>query len=156
MACNDYLVEFGGHAQAAGFSIKYDRIEEFKKAVNEYLADFPDELFLPKAQYDMRIDVKDVKYDFVESLDLLVPTGNGNAKPLFRMDVDSVKVAPCKNNKAHVSVTLDTGFQMFAFNYSKLSYQLLSPGVKTLVTELQTGTYGIKTIKGIIRCCSPS
>lgn len=156
MACKDYLVEFGGHAQAAGFSIKYDRIGEFKKAVNEYLADFPDELFLPKAQYDMRIDVKDVKYDFVESLDLLEPTGNGNAKPLFRMDVDSVKVAPCKNNKTHVSVTLDTGFQMFAFNYSKLSYQLLSPGVKTLVTELQTGTYGIKTIKGIIRCCSPS
>ena len=156
ISCKDYLVEFGGHAQAAGFSIKYDRIEDFKKAVNEYLTDFPDELFLPKARYDMEIEVNDVKYDFVESLDLLEPTGNGNAKPLFRLDVDALKVAACKNNKSHISVTLDTGFQMFAFNYSKLSYQLLSPGTKTLVTELQTGSYGGKTIKGIIRCCSPS
>lgn len=156
MSCKDYLVEFGGHAQAAGFSIKYDRIDDFKKAVNEYLADFPDDLFLPKARYDMEIDVQDVKYDFVESLDLLEPTGNGNAKPLFKLDVDALKVAPCKNNKSHISVTLDTGFQMFAFNYSKLSYQLLSPGTKTLVTELQTSSYGGKAIKGIIRCCSPS
>lgn len=156
MSCKDYLVEFGGHAQAAGFSIKYNRIEEFKKAVNEYLAVFPDDLFLPKARYDMEIDVQDVKYDFVESLDLLEPTGNGNAKPLFKLDVDALKVAPCKNNKSHISVTLDTGFQMFAFNYSKLSYQLLSPGTKTLVTELQTSSYGGKAIKGIIRCCSPS
>lgn len=156
VACKDYLVEFGGHAQAAGFSIKYDCIEGFKKAVNEYLTDFSYELFYPKLSYDMAIDVKDVRYDFVEALELLEPTGNGNARPLFRLDVDAVKVAPCKSNKSHVSVTLDNGFQMFAFNYSKLSYQLLSPGIKTLVTELQTGNYGGKTIKGIIRGCSPS
>ena len=156
VACKDYLVEFGGHAQAAGFSIKYDCIKGFKKAVNEYLTDFSDELFYPKLSYDMAIDVKDVRYDFVEALELLEPTGNGNARPLFRLDVDAVKVAPCKSNKSHVSVTLDNGFQMFAFNYSKLSYQLLSPGIKTLVTELQTGNYGGKTIKGIIRGCSPS
>ena len=156
VACKDYLVEFGGHAQAAGFSIKYDCIEGFKKAVNKYLTDFSDELFYPKLSYDMAIDVKDVRYDFVEALELLEPTGNGNARPLFRLDVDAVKVAPCKSNKSHVSVTLDNGFQMFAFNYSKLSYQLLSPGIKTLVTELQTGNYGGKTIKGIIRGCSPS
>lgn len=85
VACKDYLVEFGGHAQAAGFSIKYDCIGDFKKAVNEYLTDFSDELFYPKLSYDMAIDVKDVRYDFVEALELLEPTGNGNARPLSRV-----------------------------------------------------------------------
>ncbi len=156
MACKDYLIEFGGHAQAAGFSIKYEMIPAFKNAVNDYLSKYPNEVYLPKSQYDMAISANDIQYDFVKSLSLLEPTGNGNTKPLFRLDVDSVKVASCKNNKAHISVTLDTGLQLFAFNYAKLSYQLMSSGIKTLVAELQTGNYGGKAIKGIIKCCSPS
>lgn len=156
LSCRDYLIEFGGHSQAAGFSIMPDKIDDFRKAVNEYLATFPDELFLPKASFDMEITTEDVDYDFVRALDLLEPTGNGNTKPLFKINISEAKISPCKNNGAHISVILDSGFQIFAFNYSKLAYQLMSPGEKALVTELQTSNFGGKQIKGIMRCCSPS
>lgn len=149
--CKDILLEFGGHSQAAGFSIRPDRIDEFKSAVNEYLSSYPDEYFTPKIAYDMEISANDVKYDFVKSLELLEPTGNGNLRPLFKMEIEDMKVAACKNNQSHMSMILDSGFQIFAFNYAKLSYRLLSPGKKTIVAELQTSNYGGRQIKGIMR-----
>ena len=51
--CRDLLIEFGGHSQAAGFSILPENIEAFKKKVNEYLSKYDDEFFVPKATYDM-------------------------------------------------------------------------------------------------------
>ena len=91
-----------------------------KVKVNEFLKKYDDELFLPQCRYDMEIEVSDVTYDFVQSLDLLEPTGNGNVKPLFKITLNEAKISPCKNNQSHISVMLDSGFQLFAFNYSKL------------------------------------
>ena len=156
VGCRDSLVEFGGHAQAAGFSIAPEKIDEFRKSVNDYLKAFPDDLFMPKAYYDAEITPKEVNYEFVKSLELLEPFGNGNNKPLFKMELDNLKIAPCKSNQSHISIMSDSGLQIFAFNYSKLSYQLMSQGKKVIVTELQTSNYGGKQIKGIMKCCAPS
>ncbi len=154
--CREHLVEFGGHAQAAGFSILPEKIDDFKRAVNEYLKSFPDELFVPKAYYDTEIELSDVNYNFVKSLELIEPIGHGNARPLFKIEAENVKIAPCKNNSSHISVTLDSGLQIFAFNYSKISYQLMSAGKKQIITELQPNTYSAGQIKGIMRSCVPS
>lgn len=153
--CRDLLIEFGGHAQAAGFSILPENIDAFKVKVNEYLSKFSDEYFLPKASYDMELSEDEIDYDFVQSLTMLEPTGNGNPKPLFKLDVTTTKIAPCKSSSAHISVTLPSGLQIFAFNYAKQSYQLLGNGNKSLVVELQTNNYGGKQVKGIMRCCCP-
>ncbi len=153
--CKDLLIEFGGHAQAAGFSIMPENIPAFKQSVYEYLSNFSNDYFLPKVQYDMQIKTEDVTYDFVQSLEKLEPTGNGNAKPLFRIDTDSLRISPCKNNNAHISVTFDNGLQIFAFNYSHLAYQLMASGEKSIITELQPSNFGGKQVKGIMRCCVP-
>ncbi len=152
--CRDLLIEFGGHSQAAGFSIAEENIEAFKMRVNEYLSKYDDACFLPKANYDVELDVDDVDYDFVKSLELLEPTGNGNPKPLFKIDFTQAKVSPCKSNSSHVSIMLNN-LQMFAFNYSKQAYQLLGDGAKTVIAELQPSSYGGKQIKGILRTCAP-
>lgn len=154
-ACRDLLIEFGGHSQAAGFSIMPDRVHEFKERANEYLRKFPDEYYLPRVQYDMCIDTSEIDYEFVRALDRLEPTGNGNPKPLFKLEADTLRVAPCKNNNAHISVTFESGLQIFAFNYSKLSYQLLSDGKKSIISELQMSSFGGKQVKGVMRCCVP-
>ncbi len=153
--CKDCLIEFGGHAQAAGFSIAPDKIDEFKQKANEFLRRFTDEYFYPKASYDLKISVNDINFEFVHSLDLLEPTGNSNPKPLFLIDVNEAKVAPCKNNQNHISVTVGS-LQMFAFNYARQSYQLLTDSKKEMLVELQTSSYSPRQIKGIIKACSPS
>lgn len=154
-SCGDLLVEFGGHSQAAGFSILPENIDTFKTRVNDYLKRYDDSLFLPRATYDMEITEEEVSYEFVQSLALLEPTGNGNPKPLFKIDVDNVKVSPCKSNPTHINFVLKGGLQIFAFSYSKQAYQLLGDASKCIVTELQTNNYGGKSIKGIMKCCLP-
>lgn len=39
---------------------------------------------MPKAYYDAEITPKEVNYEFVKSLELLEPFGNGNNKPLLK------------------------------------------------------------------------
>lgn len=152
--CRDELIEFGGHNQAAGFSIDPSKKEAFAAKANEFLQRFDAETFFPHVNYDM--DLTDPSPEFVKSLDLLEPTGNGNTKPLFRLTVTDVTVAPCKSNQNHISVTLPSGLQIFAFNYSKLSYQLLGASKKDIITELQMSSYGNgRQIKGIMRTVKP-
>lgn len=154
--CSDLLIEFGGHSQAAGFSIDPENVEQFKKRVNEILSEYDDSLFLPKFYYDDEIDFKDLNYNFVESLSMLEPTGNSNPKPTFRITAKNVIVSPCKNNAAHVSLNIDGALQAFAFNYAEQSYQFMSEENKDIVVELQRNSFGGKDVKGIMRACSPS
>lgn len=153
--CADLLLEFGGHSQAAGFSILPENVEKFKQRVNGILSGYDDRLFLPNVLYDDQAPVDQLNYEFVESLAMLEPTGNSNPKPVFKITADKVAVAPCKNNPLHVSIGIDGTLQIFAFNFSELSYQLMADGQKDLVVELQRNTFGGKDVKGVLRACSP-
>ena len=155
MKCSDLFIEFGGHSQAAGFSILESNIPELKRRVNEFLKTYDEQYFYPKYSYDLDLNVNEITYDFVRSLDALEPTGNGNPKPLFCINSNDIKVVPCKSNSAHVSMSIDGMLQVFAFGYYKQSYQLLGDGNKTIIVELQTDQYGGKSVKGIMKCCVP-
>jgi len=82
--CSDILVNFGGHDFAAGLTIKEENIPEFKRrfyaAADEKLtgSDVMTKLFL-----DAEVKFKDLTFDFMESLCLLEPFGNGNPPPLL-------------------------------------------------------------------------
>ena len=111
--CADLLLEFGGHSQAAGFSIEQKNIPEFKQRVNAILRRYDGDLFLPNTEYDVEIAESELTYNFVNALDLLEPTGNSNSKPLFKLTECSFAVSPCKNNTNHISIVLDNKFQIF-------------------------------------------
>lgn len=155
--CADLLIEYGGHAQAAGFSIKEENIPAFKMRVNEFLARFPDEYFLPQIAYDLDIQEEDVNVAFAAALDRLEPTGNSFTKPLFRTTAGQLTVSPCKSNACHTSVTTERGLQILAFNFYKQNFSLLGAGDKELVLEIQANEFGGRMgIKSVLRAVSPS
>ncbi len=154
-ACSDLLLEFGGHSQAAGFSIDVKNIPEFKERICSLLNDFDEQLFYPKAEFDMELDAENIDFNLVEALELMEPIGNSNSKPLFKIRENSLLVYPCKNNSNHVSIVLENKLQIFAFNYSTLAYQLLTDKPKDLVVELQRNVYGGREVKGVLRACVP-
>ena len=81
-ACSQYLEGFGGHALAAGLSIKSENLENFRRAFAEYYRlNPPDE---PPALYaDLCIDRPELlDMRNVQSLSQLEPCGNGNQRPL--------------------------------------------------------------------------
>ena len=80
----DFLTEFGGHEQAAGFSIESSQIPPFQKKINEYAQTAcPAETFLKSIDVDLEISLADLVPRFVKELCLLEPFGMGNPKPVF-------------------------------------------------------------------------
>ncbi len=94
-ANSDLLVQFGGHHQAAGLTIKTDNIEEFKRRFVETVAQTlkPDD-YLPVLDVDMLVD-KDYVLDvpLLHELKLLEPYGSSNPAPLFAFKNAAVRYA---------------------------------------------------------------
>ena len=82
-ACSEYLEGFGGHALAAGLTIRRENIDRFRRALGEYYRQNPAD-DLPELTCDLRVDDPHLlTMACIESLDALEPCGNGNPKPLL-------------------------------------------------------------------------
>ena len=79
-AAEEHLLGYGGHAGAAGFSIEEEKIPEFRRAINEYVAaqDVPQ----PQLLLDGGL-AGDAMAEVYRSLLLLEPFGHGNPSPVF-------------------------------------------------------------------------
>ncbi|MGB3714045.1 MAG: single-stranded-DNA-specific exonuclease RecJ [Candidatus Promineifilaceae bacterium] len=80
----DLLERHGGHAQAAGFTIRNENLEEFQIRINEYASSKLDEQDLkPSIPIDADVNLADVDWALHDVLAELEPTGNANARPIF-------------------------------------------------------------------------
>jgi single-stranded-DNA-specific exonuclease len=80
----ELLVRHGGHAKAAGFTIRNENLEEFHQRINEIAAVKLDERDLtPSIQIDAEVDLADVDWALHDTLVELEPTGIENPRPLL-------------------------------------------------------------------------
>jgi len=82
--CADLFEKFGGHSHAAGIAIRADRIEEFRRRLNEHAASrlTADDLE-PQVHIDLELAPETVTFGFARELDALEPFGAGNPRPVF-------------------------------------------------------------------------
>ncbi|MFL0165399.1 single-stranded-DNA-specific exonuclease RecJ [Candidatus Clostridium helianthi] len=80
--CKDLLEKFGGHPMAAGFSLKEENIDEFRRRLNENTV-LKDEDLLRKVTIDSVLPLDTINYDVINDLERLEPFGKSNSKPLF-------------------------------------------------------------------------
>ena len=83
--CRDLLLNFGGHSYAAGLTLRWDDIKEFRarfqKYVEEHIQPEQTEAIL---NIDAQIDFKDISGKrLYNDLKRFAPFGPGNEKPLF-------------------------------------------------------------------------
>ncbi len=117
---SDIMLEFGGHSQAAGFSIHKDNLEEFKKRVNKYIKErFEKQLFLPYSIYDMEIDESLIDIKLIKELELLEPYGFGNPRPVFKLTMDSISADFMKNKCKHLLAKTPDDNTIVCFGYGK-------------------------------------
>ncbi len=87
--CSDLLEKHGGHAAAAGFSLKKDRLEKFKlrlqRLIDQKLEEIDSELEL---EADLNLELAEVTEDFYQGLRLFAPFGEANPEPLFYLESD--------------------------------------------------------------------
>ena len=80
--CRELFTKFGGHKLAAGLSLEEEKVEVFRKRINE-LADLTEEDLQMKVSIDMRLPFPYINEELIRELKILEPFGKGNGKPLF-------------------------------------------------------------------------
>src|SRR6185436_17346086 len=84
IACSDLFEKFGGHSHAAGVTISTNRIDEFRRRLNDHAAScLTDQDLEPTVLIDMELPAEHVSYQFAKNLQALEPFGAGNPQPVF-------------------------------------------------------------------------
>jgi single-stranded-DNA-specific exonuclease len=112
-ACSDCLEGFGGHALAAGLTIRRERVEDFRAAIAAYYEENP----APHGaalRCDLRIEDPDMlTLEGAEALEQLEPFGSGNARPtLCVTGAELERLTPIGGGK-HLRLTLCKGERRF-------------------------------------------
>lgn len=82
--CEQYLVVYGGHSKAAGFTIELTQLEPFIHHLQNYAEQkLTDNDLIPIHHVEAVLSPQDISLEFVEELSLLEPFGMGNPKPSF-------------------------------------------------------------------------
>jgi single-stranded-DNA-specific exonuclease len=82
--CEEYLLSYGGHAAAAGFTIHVSRFEEFARAFSEAVARrlTPKDLIRP-IRIDQTTPLSAITSAGIRDLERIGPFGEGNPEPTF-------------------------------------------------------------------------
>ncbi len=104
----DLLVKFGGHTQAAGVTIKLDKIEEFRKKIKN-IADeaISEEMTTKKFTVDCELKISETNKETYEDMNILEPFGAANAQPTFLLrNVEFEDVCIIGPNKDHLKLKI--------------------------------------------------
>ncbi len=129
--CADLLVNFGGHAQAAGLSIREDKIDDFKKRFNNYLSDnYCKRDFIPEIKLDVVLEGKDINRELYNNINKLMPFGAGNPRPKFLLSNSRLKKCyTVGRDKRHLKFELENGVSGIGFDLGYLKNKLSSTQV---------------------------
>ena len=119
--CSDNLEHFGGHPQAAGFSLKPTNITAFKKQFIEKCNESINQDNLTKRIIiDAAINLKDITLNFIDELAKLEPYGEANPQPTFTASVNLIEAKKVGQKQNHLkcrfeqdgSITDGIGFNL--------------------------------------------
>ena len=82
--CRDLLLNFGGHTYAAGLTLKWEDVREFRQRFHQFVENnIHIEQTEPSLDIDAKIDFKDINKHLYNDLRRFAPFGPGNQKPVF-------------------------------------------------------------------------
>lgn len=104
--CKEYLIQFGGHELAAGMTIDFDKIDEFREkfdaVVNEITPNENKEII----DIDAEIKKEDLNAITVKDTIIMKPYGQGNKEPIFIYKGLKVQAVSTIKDGKHLKLTL--------------------------------------------------
>ena len=82
-SCADLLIRYGGHAMAAGLSVREENLPELRRRLNKWAARECPVLHTPPLCCDLAIHLDRITVDSVRRLEQLAPYGAENPTPVF-------------------------------------------------------------------------
>ncbi len=109
--CKDLLVRHGGHAAAAGFTVKNENLPELVARLKEIAKQQLDGKDLrQKLSADMEVPLADMNFGILKNIAFLEPTGYGNPDAIFvsrNVKVKSFRAVGSEGR--HLKLTLEDG-----------------------------------------------
>jgi single-stranded-DNA-specific exonuclease len=107
--CTLLLERHGGHAMAAGFTVRNDNLEELSRCLHSIAQrELGERDLRPTLRADMEIPLKELRPNLLRELDMLEPTGLGNPEAVFvssNLKVKSYKKIGTEGQHLRMSVS---------------------------------------------------
>lgn len=131
-ACRDLFARWGGHANAAGFSLEQPKVEELRGRLQEQarLQQFRPES-LGKVTCELEVSLSELTPAFMEELRRLEPFGGENPYPVFlARQVQVLKIREVRGGHLQIEVNQQDSrsFSGIAFGMPGLKEQILAAG----------------------------
>ena len=108
--CAGVLENYGGHKRAAGLRLKYDNIEVFRQAINDFAQQaLPQEKFIPSMEIDCEVPLSIIDLNLLETISSMEPHGEGNPTPVFCSRSLTVKSPPIVVGKDTIKFWVSDG-----------------------------------------------
>jgi len=107
--CKDLLVRHGGHAAAAGFTVKNENLPELVSRLKEIAKDQLGSRDLRQTlSADLEVPLSQLSFEVLEHLKFLEPTGYGNPEAVFVSRNVKVKMARTVGSEGrHLKLTVE-------------------------------------------------
>ena len=150
-----YLIDVGGHAQAAGFTIEEKKLNDFVTAAQELSSKLiKDKELERKIEVDIKVPVSKVNLELAKALESLEPFGIGNPRPTFLSEdvITNAQLFGKTNN--HLKIFIEN-LELIAFNQGE-KFKQLSRGEKIkVVYSLEINYWGNQEkVRGMIKFLS--
>lgn len=147
-ACSQYMIKFGGHDMAAGFTIDEDRILEFDEAINKY-ADgvLSPEDMTPKLDIECRLACDGSLLKLADEIHMMEPFGHENPRPLFAIMGCTIKSIRTSRDKKHLFLSVEknnTEISAVGFGMGDRKEEFSEGGRVNLAATLTRNIYGDK------------
>lgn len=155
--CKDFFVRYGGHRQAAGFTIESSKIESFKEAIWKQIATVHDIHNLPKKNLAVEciLPMHAINVKTLEDINYFRPFGIGNPKPLFLLEnVTIANTKPLWQDGKHLSIILseDPSLRFLLWNASDKKAHINPGNIISLIIEIDQNEWkGNISVQWIIK-----
>jgi len=155
-SCADLLCKYGGHELAAGLTIERDKIDKFRKRINEYAKEvLTEENLVVRLEADCELSLKEVTMDLVKEIYRLEPFGVANAVPQFVLrDLTVERINSIGNGKHTKLVVSQNGISMSAvyFGMSSSKLDVLEGEKIDLLVTIDINEYqNVKSVQLIVQ-----
>ena len=131
--CEKELKTYGGHKQAAGLSIETKALEKFRtKFIQSVQSRIKPEDLIPELEIDMEVNLGDITYDLLDSLETLSPYGYENPRPIF-ISRNLEALRPSLVGKNHLKLMFTDGndtIDAIGFDMADALKLIRKPGTK--------------------------
>ncbi|MCH5187356.1 MAG: single-stranded-DNA-specific exonuclease RecJ [Oscillospiraceae bacterium] len=152
-SCGDILEKFGGHAYAAGFSIKEENIPELDRRLNEFAAASAGST-AARVYIDAVAEADELTLETVRRTEVLCPYGAGNKTPVFGVCGLTLSEVRTLSGGKHCRLRAEKGdarIEMIAFGMGAIADEFSPGDIVDAAGELNINIYnGIERVQLVL------